>query len=263
MFTITLRRTHGNVEESKSRRVEAAVGVRRRRPPAGIHGVQSRQVHIFPTTIYRIKPWAALAVLLIVAILATATGIWFVRTRPIRTAAGVDVGTLPRGVARDRLNLVIVTLDTTRADRIGAYGSHEVETPTIDRLATEGVLFEQAVSAAPLTLPAHSSLFTGKFPPEHGVRDNGGFFLGPEQVTLAELLKARGYRTGAFVAAYVLDSKWGLNQGFDTYFDDFDLGETQALSLGAIQRPGNEVVDKALPWIQQSAGAPFFAWIHL
>src|SRR3954464_12517712 len=209
------------------------------------------------------KRWAALAVALIVAILAIAAGVWFIRARPIRTAARVDVGTLPEGVARDRLNLVIVTLDTTRADRIGAYGSHEVETPTIDRLASEGVLFEQAVSAAPLTLPAHSSLFTGKFPPEHGVRDHGGFFLGPDQVPLAEILKSRGYRTGGFVAAYVLASKWGINQGFDTYFDDFDLSHVRAVSLSAIQRPANEVLDKALPWIEQSAGGPFFAWIHL
>ena len=93
------------------------------------------------------------------------------------------------------------------------------------RSPQSGVLFEQAVSVAPLTLPAHSSLFTGRFPPEHGVRDNGGFFLGPEQLTLAEVLKARGYRTGGFVGAYVLDSKWGLNQGFDTYVDDFDLSQ--------------------------------------
>src|SRR5262245_12056985 len=130
---------------------------------------------------------------------------------------------LPRQVVQRRaLNLVIVTLDTTRADRMGAYGNTAVETPAFDRLAREGVLFEQAVSVAPLTLPAHSSMFTGKFPPEHGVRDNGGFFLGPEQLTLAEVVKTRGYRTGAFVAAYVLDHKWGLNQGFDTYFDDLD-----------------------------------------
>jgi len=182
---------------------------------------------------------------------------------PTRTGSGVDLGALPRGVPRDHLNLVLVTLDTTRADRIGAYGARDVETPTFDALAQSGVLFEQAVSVAPLTLPAHSSLFTGRFPPEHGVRDNGGFFLGPEQLTLAEVLKARGYRTGAFVGAYVLDSKWGLNQGFDTYVDDFDLSKTRGVSLGAIQRPGNEVVDKALPWIQQSAATPFFAWIHL
>jgi choline-sulfatase len=202
-------------------------------------------------------------ILIVLAAVAAAATAWSFRTRPLRTAAGIDVGNLPRGVSRDRLNLVVVTLDTTRADRIGAYGARDVETPAIDHLADEGVLFEQAVSAAPLTLPAHSSIFTGKFPPEHGVRDNGGFFLGPDQTTLAELLKARGYRTGGFVAAYVLAAKWGINQGFETYFDDFDLSQTRVLSLSAIQRPANEVLDKALPWIEQAGNQPFFAWIHL
>ena len=163
------------------------------------------------------------------AVLALAVGAlagWrWIGVHPTRTGSGVVLGALPRGVLRDHLNLVLVTLDTTRADRIGAYGARDVETPTFDGLAQSGVLFEQAVSVAPLTLPAHSSLFTGKFPPEHGVRDNGGFFLGPEQLTLAEVLKARGYRTGGFVGAYVLDSKWGFNQGFDTYVDDFDLSQ--------------------------------------
>ena len=209
----------------------------------------------------RLRPLAAI----VVVAAAILSGLAWWRAHPARmaTSSKVDLGTLPSGVSRDRLNVVLVTLDTTRADRIGAYGSKDVRTPTFDGLADAGVLFEQAVSVAPLTLPAHSSIFTGKFPPEHGVRDNGGFFLGPEQTTLAEVLKSRGYRTGAFVGAYVLDSKWGLNQGFDTYADDFDLSQTQAVSLGAIQRPANEVVDKALPWIQQSAGAPFFAWVHL
>lgn len=202
-------------------------------------------------------------ILLPVVIAAAGAAAWSLRTRPVRTAAGNDLGALPRGVSRDRLNLVVITLDTTRADRIGAYGARDVETPALDRLADEGVLFEQAVSAAPLTLPAHSSIFTGKFPPEHGVRDNGGFFLAPDQTTLAEMLKARGYKTGAFVAAYVLAAKWGINQGFDTYVDDFDLSQTRALSLSAIQRPANEVLDKALPWIEQAGNAPFFAWIHL
>ena len=202
------------------------------------------------------------AAVLALAVAALAGWRW-IGVHPTRTGSGVVLGALPRGVLRDHLNLVLVTLDTTRADRIGAYGARDVETPTFDALAQSGVLFEQAVSVAPLTLPAHSSLFTGRFPPEHGVRDNGGFFLGPEQLTLAEVLKARGYRTGGFVGAYVLDSKWGLNQGFDTYVDDFDLSKTRGVSLGAIQRPGNEVVDKALPWIQQSAATPFFAWIHL
>jgi choline-sulfatase len=211
------------------------------------------------TSARRLWPWAALVVIGLISLVAAFVG----RTRTERTANGIDLGTLPRGVSRDRLNLVIITLDTTRADRIGAYGAQDVETPAFDRLAADGVLFEQAVSVAPLTLPAHSSIFTGKFPPEHGVRDNGGFFLGPEQLTLAEVLETRGYRTGGFVAAYVLDSKWGINQGFDTYFDDFDLSKTRAVSLASIQRPANEVVDKAIPWIRESAGSPFFAWIHL
>ena len=188
---------------------------------------------------------------------------WGVTRSPVRSAAGVEMGRLAGGGSQRDLNLVIITLDTTRADRIGAYGSKDVETPAFDGLAREGVLFEQAVSVAPLTLPAHSSIFTGKFPPEHGVRDNGGFFLDPAQTTLAEVLKARGYRTGGFVAAYVLDSKWGIDQGFDTYFDDFDLGESKGLSLGAIQRPANEVVDRVLPWLEAAKESRFFAWIHL
>ncbi len=201
--------------------------------------------------------------LVVVTLAATAVAAWWFWPRPIRSAGGAELGALPRGVSRDRLNLVLVTLDTTRADRMGAYGNRDVETPAFDGLAREGVLFEQAVAVAPLTLPVHASIFTGKFPPEHGVRDNGGFFLGAEQFTLAEALKSHGYRTGGFVGAYVLDSKWGVNQGFDTYYDKFDLSESRAISLAAIQRPGNEVVDQALPWIEKAKGGPFFAWVHL
>ncbi len=205
--------------------------------------------------------WLGLGLLLLVA--AGAAAFWWMPARPVRGGGGIDLGTLPPGVARNKLNLVVITLDTTRADRMGAYGNTEVETANFDRIAREGVLFQQAVAVAPLTLPVHSSMFTGKFPPEHGVRDNGGFFLGDDQLTLAEVLKSKGYRTGGFIGAYVLDSKWGISQGFDTYFDKFDLSESRAISVGAIQRPGNEVVDQALPWIRETAGTPFFAWIHL
>src|SRR5713101_2286393 len=182
----------------------------------------------------------------VAVILAIAAGGWAWKNypRPIVSRAGVALGRLAAGLAPSDLNVLIVTLDTTRADRIGAYGYRDIQTPNLDRLAREGVLFEQASAAAPLTLPAHSSLFTAKFPPEHGVRDNGGFFLDPREITLAEVLKGRGYKTGAFVGAYVLDARWGLDQGFDTYFDDFDLSKYKAISLGAIQRPGNEVVDR-------------------
>lgn len=194
--------------------------------------------------------------------LAAAGAWWFAGSRP-HTAGGVAVGALPEGVAREALNLVVITLDTTRADHLGAYGSRDVKTPAIDALARDGVLFEQTMTAAPLTLPAHASIFTGRFPPEHGVRDNGGFYVTPDQLLLAEVLKARGYRTGGFIAAYVLDGKWGMDQGFETYVDDFDVTKVRGKSAGDIQRPGNEVVDKALPWIDTVKDERFFAWIHL
>src|SRR5919197_2328620 len=159
-------------------------------------------------------------------------------------------------------NVLLVTLDTTRADRIGAYGYAGADTPALDRLAREGVLFEQADSAAPLTLPAHSSLFTGRFPPRHGVRDNGGFYLEPNQPTLASLLKQHAFRTGGFVGAYVLDSRWGLNSGFETYYDKFDLAKYDAISLASIRRPANEVADRALEWLQSIADSRFFCWVH-
>jgi choline-sulfatase len=161
------------------------------------------------------------------------------------------------------LNLLIITLDTTRADRIGAYGYAQAETPTLDRLAREGVLFEQASTSAPITLPAHSTIFTGRFPPSHGVRDNGGFYLDSSQQTLAETLRERQVRTAAFVAAYVLDAKWGLDQGFESYVDNFDLSKYRGISLGSIQRPANEVVDEALKWLDGVRNERFFGWLHL
>jgi arylsulfatase A-like enzyme/Tfp pilus assembly protein PilF len=160
-------------------------------------------------------------------------------------------------------NVVLITLDTLRADHLGAYGATQVRTPSLDRLAGEGVVFDQVMSTAPLTLPAHSSIMTGHFPPRHGVRDNGGFFLSPEQTTLAEVLAAQGFRTGATVGAFVLDSKWGLDQGFEKYQDDFDLTNVRAMSLASVKRPGNEVVDLALGWMSEVADQPFFAWMHL
>jgi arylsulfatase A-like enzyme/Flp pilus assembly protein TadD len=188
---------------------------------------------------------------------------WWLAPSARQQAGNVDLGHLPRGVSREQLNLLVVTLDTTRADRVGAYGSQDVETPALDRLAAEGALFEQAMAVAPLTLPAHASIFTGRFPPEHGVRDNGGFVVGPSQTTLAEVLSERGFKTGGFVGAFVLDRKWGIAQGFQTYVDEFDPSETRGVALGNVQRPGNEVVDRALAWLEQAHAGRFFAWVHL
>jgi arylsulfatase A-like enzyme/Tfp pilus assembly protein PilF len=209
-------------------------------------------------------PSARLLIAIVVGfiIVAGAAGLYSRWPRRV-VSGGTDFGRLPQGVDRSSLNLVVITLDTTRADRLGPYGYPNAGTPNLDALAQDGVLFEHASTAAPITLPAHSSLFTGRFPPQHGVRDNGGYFLNDKEQTLAETLKARGYATGGFIAAYVLDSKWGIAQGFDTYFDDFDLSKYKVFSMGAIQRPGNEVVDHALPWIDQHQSGRFFAWVHL
>jgi arylsulfatase A-like enzyme/tetratricopeptide (TPR) repeat protein len=169
-----------------------------------------------------------------------------------------------RWLGGGRPNLLVVTLDTLRADRLGCYGYAAARTPRLDALAARGLRFAQATTVTPLTLPAHSSLFTGTFPPFHGVRDNGGFYLGEEQITLAEVLRDRGYRTGGFISAFVLDSRWGIQQGFDRYFDDFDLTKFEkAAGMDAIQRPGAETVDEALRWLREDRSRPFFAWVHL
>ena len=160
--------------------------------------------------------------------------------------------------------MLLVSIDTLRADRLGSYGYAAAETPRLDALAARGLRFAQATTVIPLTLPAHSSLMTGTFPAHHGVRDNGGFYLAEEQVTLAEVLSERGYRTGGFIAAFVLDGRWGIGQGFGRYFDDFDLdGYEQAAGMDAIQRPGSTVVDQALEWLDADRDQKFFAWVHL
>jgi arylsulfatase A-like enzyme/predicted Zn-dependent protease len=168
------------------------------------------------------------------------------------------------GLRRGRdLNVILITLDTTRADRLPSYGFTAVDTPTLDRFAAEGVRFERCMAQTPLTLPAHTSILTGTFPPFHGVRDNGGFIVPPALTTMAEVFKTRDYQTSAFVAAYVLDSKWGLDQGFDLYHDKFDLSRFETISLGVVQRPANEVMDEALGWLETAKAGKFFSWIHL
>ena len=160
-------------------------------------------------------------------------------------------------------NVIVITLDTTRADRLPCYGRQDLETPTIDAFAARGVRFEDCYCQTPLTLPSHTTLMTGTLPLFHGIRDNGGFFVPEKLKTMAELFKDKGYETGAFIAAYVLDSKWGLNQGFDTYYDKFDMSKFKRISLGTVQRPANEVLDQALPWLESKKGRRFFAWLHL
>jgi arylsulfatase A-like enzyme/Tfp pilus assembly protein PilF len=203
-------------------------------------------------------------VLLAAAVVVLTLAAWLARrpARAVRVPSGVDIGSLPRGVAPGNLNLLLITLDTTRADRLGAYGGPADATPELNRLAAEGIIFEHASSPAPLTLPAHASLFTAKYPPAHRVRDNGGFFLDDRETTLAERLRSAGMQTGGFVGAYVLDRRWGIGQGFDTYFDNFDPSKYEMPSLADVERPGNEVADHALEWLARVKGSRFFGWVH-
>jgi len=160
-------------------------------------------------------------------------------------------------------NVLLITLDTTRADHLGPYGYAAAQTLTYDALAKRSVLFEECITPTAYTLPSHSSIMTGLYPPAHGVRVNGENALGDSQTTLAERLSAKGYRTGAFVAAFVLDGRWGLSQGFQNYDDHFQIAPDQKLDLARVRRPGNEVVDSALKWLDQPSAKPFFAWVHL
>ncbi len=166
-----------------------------------------------------------------------------------------------RGEIRDP-NLVLVTLDTVRADHLGCYGDRAAVTPSLDRLAAEGVRFAQASSPVPLTLPSHASLLSGLLPPHHGLRNNGAGALPEGTATLATVLAGGGYRTGAFVGAFVLDRRFGLTRGFEVYDDEVPRDPRAGISLEA-ERPGREVLDRALAWLGREDPRPFFLWIHL
>jgi choline-sulfatase len=160
-------------------------------------------------------------------------------------------------------NVLLITLDTLRADYLSCNGSKEVHTPHLDRLAQGGVNFTSARTSVPLTLPAHASIMTGNYPPVHGVRDNGAFRLSDEQLTLAEVLRREGYETAAFIGAFVLDRQFGLAQGFDDY-DEGSWSNVRGLESLAAERRGNAVYEAFSKWLENRAGGkPFFAWVHL
>lgn len=161
-------------------------------------------------------------------------------------------------------NLVLVTIDTLRADRLGCYGYSKAETPHLDRLAAGGALFENAVTQAPLTAPSHASMFTGLTPVQHGVRDTGGFVLDSRHTTLAEALSQQGWDTAAFVGASVLKKSFGFTQGFSVYDDQMPKAGPGAGGTEFPERRAAEVVDRATQWLSgRAVGKPFFLWVHL
>ena len=216
------------------------------------------------------------------AALASAISISGALTSIVRSgssAAAAPRPTVPTGVSRpmpssvatapaeERPNLLLITMDTTRADHLGCYGNTEASTPTLDRLAREGLRVERAIAVAPLTLPSHASILTGLYPPSHGVHDNGDYRLPDAALTLAERLTARGYATGAAVGSVVLDRSRGLSQGFASY--DQPEGRTRAPHEGGavgypdiLERKGSAVTDAALRSLARTGRRPFFIWAH-
>src|SRR6266478_6405897 len=142
----------------------------------------------------------------------------------------------------DPPNVLLITIDTVRADHLGCYGYKAIETPHLDALAAAGVRFANAYTPVPITLPAHTVMLTGTYPMQTGIHDFSGNRLNASQPTLATLLHAKGYTTGAVLGSAVLDSRFGLNRGFDFYYDHFDFSRLDEKNIDAMMRPGNEVI---------------------
>jgi arylsulfatase A-like enzyme/Tfp pilus assembly protein PilF len=178
------------------------------------------------------------------------------------------------GKKMSRKNLLLITLDTVRADRLRCYGYKDISTPNMDFLAANGVLFENAISPAPLTLPAHTTVLTGLYPTVHGIRDNTTYMLSDKAITLAEILSDNGYKTAAVIGAFVLDSSYGLDQGFQYYDDKLPSpvtnyskvlapGERSRIQMKEIsERPASTVTRSAISWLRENSGENFFLWVH-
>lgn len=162
-------------------------------------------------------------------------------------------------IPQERLNLLLITIDTLRADRLSCYDNTHLKTPNIDSLATKSVLFTRAFAHTSTTLPSHTNILLGTTPVYHGVHDNSNFIVREDLLTLAEYLKQHGYISGAFVGAYPLDRRFGLSQGFDIYDDNYEMRETGREITG--EREAQVVVDRAIEWLKASR-SPWFLWIH-
>jgi len=178
-------------------------------------------------------------------------------------AVGGDLHSAFAGESIPRANVLLITVDTLRADRLGCYGYRRVQTPNIDRLAREGVQFDRAMAQVPLTLPSHAVILTGTYPMYNQVRDFTGVGLPGNVGLLSEAFERHGYATAAFVSAFVLDGSWGLRRGFQTYDDVFDAKQFENRAPGSIERPAKETVDRFLSWLSSRPPQPFFIWLHL
>src|SRR5579863_10416068 len=165
------------------------------------------------------------------------------------------------GDAQPSTPVILISVDTLRADRLGCYGAARKITPNIDSIARNGTVFSQVSSLVPLTLPSHAALFTSTYPFANGVEDNG--VPSAAGTTLATVLKNAGYRTAAFVGSFVLDRRFGLSRDFDVYDSPFDLHNKTVTDAGDLKRPGAQVAAAATHWLDQNANSPFFLFLHL
>ncbi|MEZ6086003.1 MAG: sulfatase-like hydrolase/transferase [Phycisphaerae bacterium] len=210
------------------------------------------------------SPWGWIIPVLI---MAAGVLLWATRsnsndpTKPVVLADVVEPGDA-KG-----FNVVLVTLDTTRLDHLGFYGRENAHTPNLDSLLEHGVRFDDAVTSASTTLASHTTMMTGLYPPTSGVRDNGIYKLAEDHVTLAETLRAEGYATGAFVSSFVLDPRFGLDQGFDTYEFKTDRRIQRGPASLEHERRANDVTASAVDWLRshskKSDASPYFLWVHI
>ena len=206
------------------------------------------------------------------------------QTGASRTNASRTNSSKPRAA---KPNVILITIDTLRADHVGCYGAQTVKTPTIDALANDGVVFERAISQVPLTWPSHAVILTGTYPFQNGVQDFTGQPLAPQFRTIAQAFQQAGYATGAVISAFVLDRSWGLARGFDSYDDAFAAKTFATKQIGLVERPAGESVAHAILWLNNisfnklasqknsanknsltnslitTTPRPFFLWLHL
>jgi len=160
-------------------------------------------------------------------------------------------------------SVILITIDTLRADHVGCYGAQTVKTPILDALAHDGVVFERAISQVPLTWPSHTVILTGTYPFQNGIQDFTGQPLAPQFRSVAQAFKQVGYATGAVVSAFVLDRSWGLARGFDFYDDAFSAETLEQKDIGLVDRRAGESVEHAIAWLKKIPRRPFFLWLHL
>jgi choline-sulfatase len=170
-------------------------------------------------------------------------------------------GVAPSGVTHS--SVILITIDTLRADHVGCYGAQTVKTPTLDALARDGVMFERAISQVPLTWPSHAVILTGTYPFQNGVQDFTGQPLAAQFRSVSQAFQKAGYATGAVVSAFVLDRSWGLARGFDFYDDAFSAETFEQKDAGLVDRRAAESVEHAITWLRKTPQRPFFLWLHL